>query len=213
VDPAAELRQRLQHPVIPENAANLGALGEIAYGAGVGMRDLIFVKVSSGIGTGLIFDGHLYRGTTGHAGELGHVQIQPNGLLCRCGNRGCLETLVSTSHIIAALQPMYTDTVTIADVIRLVETGDSGATRIVSDAGHTIGRSLADMCDVLNPEAVIVGGELSLAGEVLTDGMREAITRYAQPNVVRAVTVTSGTLKNRAELLGAIALAIHGLGR
>jgi predicted NBD/HSP70 family sugar kinase len=213
VDPAAELRQRLQYPVIPENAANLGALGEMAYGAGVGMRDLIFVKASTGIGTGLIFDGHLYRGTTGRAGELGHVQIQPNGLLCRCGNRGCLETLVSTPHIIAALQPMYTHTVTITDVIRLVQTGDSGATRVVSDAGHTIGRSLADMCDVLNPEAVIVGGELSLAGEVLTDGIREAITRYAQPSVARAVTVTSGTLKNRAELLGAIALAIHGLGR
>jgi predicted NBD/HSP70 family sugar kinase len=209
LDPAAELEARIHRPVTQENAVNLGALGEMTYGGGTGMRDLVFVKVSTGVGAGLIFDGRLYRGASGYAGELGHIQVQSNGLLCRCGSRGCLETLVSAPHLIAALQPMHADLLTIADVIRLVEAGDSGAGRVVSDAGRTVGRSLADMCNVLNPEAVIVGGELSVASSALTDGIREAIARYAQPSVARAVTVSTGKLESRAELLGAIALAIH----
>jgi predicted NBD/HSP70 family sugar kinase len=209
LDPAVELGARIRRPVTQENAVNLGALGEMTYGAGQGMRDLVFVKVSTGVGAGLIFDGRLYRGASGYAGELGHIQFQPNGLLCRCGSRGCLETLVSIPHLIAALQPMHADPLTIADVIRLVEAGDSGACRVVGDAGRTVGRPLADMCNVLNPEAVIVGGELSGAGNTLTDGIREAIARYAQPSVAREVTVTTGKLKSRAELLGAVALAIQ----
>ncbi|WP_329247421.1 ROK family transcriptional regulator [Actinoallomurus sp. NBC_01490] len=213
IDPAGGLGERIGRPVIPENAVNLGALGEMTYGAGTGKRDLVFVKVSTGVGAGLIFDGRLYRGTNGYAGELGHVQIELNGLVCRCGSRGCLETLVSTPHILAALRPMHGDALTVADVVRLLQAGDSGASRVVGDAGRVIGRSLADMCNVLNPEAVIVGGELSLPGGALTDGIREAITRYAQPGVARAVTVTTGTLENRAELLGAVALAIQRTAR
>jgi len=212
LDPAGGLEERVHRPVFPENAVNLGALGEMTYGAGAGVRDLVFVKVSTGVGAGLIFDGRLYRGAGGYAGELGHVQVEANGLLCRCGSRGCLETLVSTPHIIAALQPMHADPLTTADVVRLLETGDSGAARVVGDAGRTIGRSLADMCNVLNPEMVIVGGELSLPNGALTGEIREAIARYAQPGVARTLTVTTGTLESRAELLGAIALAVRRTG-
>ncbi|MFB9834240.1 ROK family transcriptional regulator [Actinoallomurus acaciae] len=212
LDPADGLAERIHRPVFSDNAVNLGALGEVTYGAGAGVRDLIFVKVSTGVGAGLIFDGRLYRGTSGYAGELGHVQVEANGLLCRCGSRGCLETLVSTPRIIAALQPMHAHPLTIADVVRLLDAGDSGAVRVVGDAGRTIGRSLADMCNVLNPEVVIVGGELSRPDGALTDGIREVIARYAQPGVARAMTVTTGTLENRAELLGAIALAVQRAG-
>ncbi|TDD80330.1 ROK family transcriptional regulator [Actinomadura darangshiensis] len=212
LDPTGGLEGRVHRPVFLENAVNLGVLGEMTYGAGAGLRDLVFVKVSTGVGAGLIFDGRLYRGTTGYAGELGHVQIEANGRVCRCGSRGCLETLVSTPHIIAALQPMHADPLTPADVVRLLEAGDSGAVRVVGDVGRTIGRSLADMCNVLNPEVVIVGGELSLPGGALTDGISEAITRYAQPGVAQALTVTTAALGSRAELLGAIALAVQRTG-
>ncbi|GAA4622691.1 ROK family transcriptional regulator [Actinoallomurus vinaceus] len=212
LDPAGDLQQRIHRPVFPDNAVNLAALGEMTYGAGTGIRDLVFVKVSTGVGAGLIFDGNLYRGASGYAGELGHIQVEANGLLCRCGSRGCLETLVSTPRIIATLQPMHTDPLTTTDVIRLLQTEDSGAARIVGDAGRTIGRSLADMCNVLNPEMVIIGGELSQPNGALANGIREAIARYAQPSVARAVTVTTATLENRAELLGAIALAIQHTG-
>jgi predicted NBD/HSP70 family sugar kinase len=212
LDPAGGLEERIHRPVFSDNAVNLGALGEMTYGAGAGVRDLIFVKVSTGVGAGLIFDGRLYRGTSGYAGELGHVQVEANGSLCRCGSRGCLETLVSTPRIIAALQPMHAHPLTTADVVRLLDAGDSGAVRVVGDAGRTIGRSLADMCNVLNPEVVIVGGELGRPDGALTDGIREVIARYAQPGVARAMTVTTGTLENRAELLGAISLAVQRAG-
>ncbi len=210
VAPARELNHRLARPVTLENDANLAAFGEMKYGAGIGVRDIVFLKASVGIGTGLVLDGRLYRGTTGYAGELGHVQVQPDGPVCRCGSRGCLETQVSIPHIIAALQPTHPSrTLTLPDLVELVEAGDSGASRVVTDAGRTIGRSLADLCNVLNPALLIVGGELGAVGQALTNGISEAINRYAQPIVSRALRVVPGTLAGRAEVLGAIALAIQ----
>src|SRR5262245_10737137 len=99
--PAVELQRRIQLPVVLDNDANLAALGEMTYGAAIGLRNLIYVKASTGIGTGLVLDGRLYRGETGMAGELGHVQTEISGAVCRCGNRGCLETLVAVPHILA----------------------------------------------------------------------------------------------------------------
>jgi predicted NBD/HSP70 family sugar kinase len=207
--PAAELQQLIQLPVILDNDANLAALGEMTYGGATGIRNLIYVKASTGIGTGLIFDGRLYRGNSGTAGELGHVQINPDGAVCRCGNRGCLETLVSIPHVLANLQPMHHQPLTIADVLGLVETGDVSARRVITDAGRVIGRALADLCNVLNPGAVVVGGELSAAGEPFTAGIREAIERRTQPVVADAVSVRTSALADRAEVLGAIALALQ----
>jgi len=207
--PARELQRLIGLPVILENDSNLAAYGEMIYGAGQGFENLIYLKASTGIGAGLVIDGRLYRGTSGSAGEIGHVQIQPDGAVCRCGNRGCLETLVSVPHIVAALQPMHDDPLTIADVIALVLTGDAGARRVVTDAGRIIGRSLADLCNALNPGALIVGGELSAAGTALTVGIREAIDRYAQPVIAEAVTVRASVLDDRAEVLGAVGLAIR----
>jgi predicted NBD/HSP70 family sugar kinase len=196
-------------PVVLDNDANLGALGELSYGAGTGMQNLVYVKASTGIGTGLILDGRLYRGDTGKAGELGHVQVFTDGAICRCGSRGCLETRVSIPHILAILQPVHRQPLTIEDVIRLASAGDVSVRRVVTDAGRVIGRALADLCNVLNPGAVIVGGELSAAGESLTQGIREAIDRHTQPVIGEAVSVRTGALQGRAEVLGAIALAVQ----
>lgn len=206
--PADEFRARIQRPVVLENDANLAALGEMTYGVAVGARDIVFLKASVGIGAGLILNGELYRGTTGYAGELGHVHVQPEGPLCRCGSRGCLETQVSLPHILAALRPFHDRrSMNLADLAELVSAGDAGAVRVLTDAGRTIGRLLADLCNVLNPERLIIGGELSTTGEALTDGVREAIGRFAQPIVAGPLTVETGTLRERAEVLGALALA------
>jgi predicted NBD/HSP70 family sugar kinase len=207
--PAHELQQRIHLPVILDNDANLAALGELTYGSATGIRNFIYVKASTGIGTGLIFDGHLYRGDTGTAGELGHVQMQPEGAICRCGNRGCLETLVSVPHVLASLQPLHREPLTITDVIRLVAAGDVSARRVVTDAGRAIGRALAGLCNVLNPGALVVGGELAAAGASFTAGIREAIDHHTQPVIAEAVTIRTSTLADRAEVLGAIALAIQ----
>jgi predicted NBD/HSP70 family sugar kinase len=210
---AAELERRLGLPVSVDNDANLGALAEVATGAGRGLSDVIYVMVSSGIGSGLVLGGRLHRGAAGFAGELGHVFVVEKGALCRCGNRGCLETVASTDAVLALLRPAHGDGLTIPDVLDLIEAGDRGATRVVYDAGRAIGRVLATLATCLDPQAIIVGGELSPAGEPLLNGIRDAIERYARPGVSRSLEVKAGVLGDWAEVLGALALVISDTER
>jgi len=203
-----ELEHRLDVPVEVDNDANLGALGELTFGAGRGFTELLYVKLSSGIGAGLVLDGRLHRGAGGTAGELGHVHVQADGAVCRCGYRGCLETVASTGALLAHLQPAHGPALTVAGLVELVADGDVAATRVVGDASHQIGRVLANVCTNLNPQAIVVGGELAAAGAPLLDGIRRSIDRYAQPGAAEAVEVRAGVLGERAEVLGALALVI-----
>jgi predicted NBD/HSP70 family sugar kinase len=211
--PGEELERRLGIGVAVDNDANLGALGEVTFGAGRGLSDVTYVKVSSGIGTGLVLGGRLYHGAAGLAGELGHVQVREHGDLCRCGNRGCLETVAATGAVLAALQPAHRTDLGVRDVLALIAESDPGALRIVADAGRAIGRVLADHCNAFNPAAVIVGGELSAAGAPLLDGIREAVDRYAVPAIAQAVQIIPAALGERAEVLGALATIIGDTDR
>ena len=203
-----ELSRRLGMHVDVSNDANLGALAEVSFGAGRGRGDVVYVKLASGIGAGLVLGGRLHHGATGIAGELGHVQVDADGAVCRCGNRGCLETVAGLGPLLELLQPARDEPLTVAGLLELVEAGDVGAQRIVNDAGRAVGRVLADLCNLINPEAIIVGGELSAAGMPLLDGIRLALDRFAQPGAAEAVEVLPGTLGHRAEVLGALALVI-----
>jgi predicted NBD/HSP70 family sugar kinase len=206
--PAQELERRLDVSVTVDNDANLGALGEVAFGSARGLSDILYVKVSSGIGAGLVLGGHLYHGATGLAGELGHVHVRDQRAVCRCGNRGCLETVAATGAVLAALRPAHRADLTVRDAVGLVRSGDLGAQRVIADAGRAIGRVLADHCNLLNPAAIVVGGELSAAGHPLLDGIRESVDRYAQPAVAASVAILAGQLGERAEVLGALATII-----
>lgn len=205
--PADELARRTGLVARVHNDAHLGARGELAYGAARGHRDVIYVKASTGIGAGLIVDGALVAGTTGIAGELGHVQVDVNGVMCRCGSRGCLETEVSGSKLVELLQPAYDEQLTIPRVLELAEAGDAGATRALNDFGRRIGRVLANIANMLNPEQVVVGGAFGAAPALLS-GVRDALDRYAQPTTASAITVLGGALGERAEVMGAIAVAL-----
>ncbi|QRP48464.1 ROK family protein [Amycolatopsis sp. FDAARGOS 1241] len=162
--PATELEDRIGIPVSLENNANLGALAEAREGAARGVDDVFYVKVSSGIGAGLVLNGRLYRGAAGIAGEIGHVLVDEDGALCWCGSRGCLDTVASGRRFIELLQPTRPEPLTLEEVVRLVRAGDPLAHRIVSDAGRTLGRAIADLCASLNPGAVVLGGLVSEAG-------------------------------------------------
>src|SRR4051794_38597066 len=105
--PAEELERRLGVSVVVDNDANLGALGEVAFGAARGLRDVVYVKVASGVGAGLVLGGRIYHGAAGLAGELGHVHVREHGDVCRCGNRGCLETVAAAGALVAALRPAH----------------------------------------------------------------------------------------------------------
>jgi predicted NBD/HSP70 family sugar kinase len=205
---AEELAARLELPVAVDNDANLGALAEMTYGVARGALDLIYVKVASGIGAGLVLGGRVHHGTRGIAGELGHIPIEPGGRVCRCGNRGCLETLAAGPAVLALLRESLGQDLTLADVLKRGAAGDVGTRRVLGDAGRAIGRALADACNLLNPELVVFGGELACAGQSLLDGVREALERYALPAAVASARVTTGVLGERAEVLGALALVI-----
>ncbi len=203
-----ELSTRIGVQVEVDNDANLGALGELTFGAARGVTNGIYVKISTGIGGGLILGGALHRGATGIAGELGHVQVQADGVSCICGGRGCLQTVAAVPGLLAAARGAHGPRLELAGLIELVRGGDFGTRRIIGEAGRAIGRVLADLCNHVNPEAIVVGGDLSAVGEPLLAGIREAIDRYALPGAAEAVDVRAAVLGERAEVLGALSLVI-----
>ncbi|MBN1527804.1 MAG: ROK family transcriptional regulator [Thermoleophilaceae bacterium] len=211
VDAASELQRRIGIPVHLDNDANLGALAEVTLGAGRNARSAAYIQMSSGIGAGLIVDGRPYHGHRGTAGEIGHVLVDEQGLICRCGNRGCLETLASGPALLALLRSSHGD-LTVERLIEIAREGDPGARRVIADAGRAVGRAVAGLCNLFNPEMVVVGGDLSAAGELLLDPLRESIERYALPAATENLDVVAGELGERANLLGALALAIAQSG-
>jgi predicted NBD/HSP70 family sugar kinase len=213
LNPAKLLEQKLRWPVTVDNDANLGALGELMFGAGMGARNMIYIKLSSGIGAGLVLDGQLYRGAAGVAGEFGHVLVDPGGALCRCGNRGCLETVAAAGPLLALLRLTHRQDFGVDDLIAKSHEGHAGCQRVLTDAGRVLGLELADVCNVFNPERVVIGGDLSAAGEPLLSGIRDSLIRHAQPVVYDALELVGGVLGEEAEVLGALALVINNPAR
>jgi predicted NBD/HSP70 family sugar kinase len=205
IRPAAEMQARLGVPVQIENDANAGALGEKLYGAGRGVDDLVYVRLSAGIGAGIILSGRPYQGSLGVAGEIGHVLSDPQGPICRCGNRGCLETVASPVAVAALLARSMSRPVSIPTLLELVAEQHRGARRAVADAGEAVGTALAALVNILNPQLLLVGGELAAAGDVLLDPIRAAIERHSIAPASGAVRVAAGALGPRAEVLGAAA--------
>ena len=210
-NPAEELRARVSLPVLVDNDANLAALAELRFGAGRGRDDFIYVLSAGGIGSALVLNGRLYRGATGIAGELAHTVTDPNGPLCRCGNRGCLEAAYDVRAHLALLRPVMGDSIGIEDIVRLVHERDRATIGVVRDAGVAIGRVLAGYCNELNPSAIIFGGELAGPESPLLDGVQQAIDRFALSAIADEVELVRGTLGETAELIGAAAMVIESL--
>jgi predicted NBD/HSP70 family sugar kinase len=209
VDAAAEASRRLGMPVEVENDANLGALAELVWGAAMGKSEVAYLKVATGIGGGLLSGGKLQHGIGGTAGEIGHTVLIADGPVCRCGNRGCLETLASTKAIAALLSTSRGEQVSTRRLLELCAAGDAAAQRLIADAGHALGIAVANLCNVVNPECVIIGGDLSAAGDILLDPIRAVVRRSAIPSAAASVEIVPGVLGERAELLGALALVLH----
>jgi predicted NBD/HSP70 family sugar kinase len=206
--PGGELERRLGRPVVMGNDANLGALAEVRHGAGRGARNVVYVMLSGGIGAGLIIDGRLYSGHSGLTGELGHVVAKPDGPICRCGNRGCLETVASAQSVLEILRPLHGAELTLQDAIALARDGDAGASRLFTDAGREVGRAVGAICNIINPELVIVGGEMSVVGDLLVSAVEDGIALATIPAIRADARVVAGSLGERAEVLGAIGLVL-----
>ncbi|MFZ3473576.1 ROK family transcriptional regulator [Streptomyces sp. 4.24] len=212
INPRQELSRRLGVPVYVDNDANLGALGELVWGSGRGVKDLAYIKVASGVGAGLVINGQIYRGPGGTAGEIGHITLDESGPVCRCGNRGCLETFAAARYVLPLLQSSHGPELTMERVVELAREGDPGCRRVITDVGRHIGSGVASLCNLLNPSRVVLGGSLADAGELVLAPIRESVGRYAIPSAARQLSVLTGSLGGRAEVLGALALVLSEMG-
>ncbi|MEY9852558.1 putative NBD/HSP70 family sugar kinase [Leifsonia sp. EB41] len=205
-----DLEDAFRFPVVVDNDANLGALAEVTWGANRGVRNLIFVKIGTGIGAGLILNGLPYYGFLGITGELGHTPVTEQGVICRCGNRGCLETIASTSVMLETLGHGVNAPVSTADILRRGRERDPAVLRVVSDAGTAIGQAIGSIANVINPELVLIGGPLVGLGDALLEPIRRGIQHNAIPVIAETTVVRISSLGDRAESLGAAALVIQG---
>ena len=208
-------------PVTIGNDAEFGALGEWAYGAGRGESNLVYIKVGTGVGAGLLLDGHIYRGTTGSAGEIGHITIQENGPLCTCGNHGCLEAMAG-GHAIARkareaiqagrrtqLSAISPDQIRAFDVAGAAQRGDLVAQQIIADAGLYLGIAVASLVNLVNPSIVVIGGGVSQLGDMLLEPIRKTVLERSLNSAARIVRIASAVLGRRASSMGAIVQAIN----
>jgi len=209
IDAAAEASSRLNLPVVVENDANLGALAELTWGAAKGRSEVAYLKVASGVGGGLISGGRLSHGVGGTAGEIGHTIVDQDGPVCRCGNHGCLETLASARAVANLLSVSRREQISTRRMLELSAAGDAATLRLIGDAGRALGVAVANLCNIVNPETVVIGGDMALAGDVLLDPVREVVRRNAIPSAAADTEIVAGVLGERAEMLGALALVMH----
>ncbi len=195
--------------VTVDNDANLGAVAEHLWGAGVGVDDLAYLKLSDGVGAGIIIAGRAYSGASGTAGEIGHATVHEYGRLCRCGNRGCLETLVSARSVTDVLEPILGTRLTIREIVTRAEAGDRACHRILTDVGLQVGQAVASLCSLLNPKLLILGGELAQASDLLVPSIERVVSRCGVPAAADALTIVRAQLGPRAHVLGAVARALE----
>jgi len=199
-------------PLMVDNDANLAALAERWWGAGRDVDNFAFIKVATGVGMGHVINGRIYRGATGVAGEIGHVSVDPNGLPCVCGLRGCLATVVGAPALVArarALLAEHPGSVLAGDGLTLVAiedaalAGDELALRLVHEAAENLGRAIAGLLNLMNPSLVVIGGGLARLGDVLLEPLRETIRQRTLISSLVACEIRTSELGGQATAVGA----------
>jgi len=209
--------------VVVDNDVNVMALGEINEGAGRGVDNLIFVKIGTGIGAGIICEGRIYRGANGCAGDIGHIGVDKSGPLCHCGNRGCLETLASGPAIaersLAAAQagqsPILLQhyeanggVLRTEDVGEAAREGDALAIEMIRESGQLIGDVLAGLVSFHNPEMIVIGGGVSNLGNLLLSTIRQTVLHRSLPLATRDLQIVFSEIGADAGVIGAVNLAM-----
>jgi predicted NBD/HSP70 family sugar kinase len=192
-----------------DNDANLGALGEYVWGAAQGVRNAVYIKMSTSVGAGLIINGEIAHGERGTAGEIGHMTVEENGRACFCGGRGCLVTVVEASALLDQVKHMHGADLTVDQMLELARTGDRACARVLEDAGRRIGVVIGTLCNVLNPAMVVLGGPIIAADGIVLEAARTAARRHALPFTLEQVEFVPAALGVSAEVHGAVALAIR----
>jgi predicted NBD/HSP70 family sugar kinase len=201
------LQEHFRVPVLVDNDVNIMALGERA-SRWPEVDDLIFLKIATGIGAGIISSGTLQRGSRGIAGDIGHIPLQRGaGVLCNCGNEGCLEAIAGGRAIAAGLRSAGSEAHTGSDVVALVKAGDPAAIQAVRQAGRDIGEVLNMCVSILNPSVIVVGGSMAPVADQLIAGIREVVYARAQPLATHHLTIAQSYAGSESAVLGAALMA------
>ncbi|MCG2767351.1 MAG: ROK family transcriptional regulator [Anaerolineae bacterium] len=211
------LEERIQIPVYIDNDVNTLTMAEKLLGIGQGIDDFLTVTVGRGVGMGIVVNGQFYRGARGAGGEFGHTVIDPEGPLCSCGKRGCLEAYVSDPAIVRMAQeavqrgelPIVPTELSAERVVALAQEGNDTARRILSHAGHVLGMGIANLINVFNPSLIIVTGEGVRAGDMLFGPMRDAVQRYEFANLAEDTEIVVQEWGDDAWARGAASLVLQ----
>ncbi len=205
------LEERLHFPVVFDNDANLGALAEVTWGPHSPVDNLVFLKIGSGIGAGLILGGRLFYGSLGVTGEIGHETVVDQGELCHCGNRGCLETVASVSVMIERLSRGSVPVRTM-DIVSRALAGDPATLGVLDEAGLAVGGVLASVANLINPEVIVIGGPLAGLGDIMLAPITRGLLAHTIPSIGGTTSLVMSSLGERAEALGAAALVLQRSG-
>ncbi|MDH7569008.1 MAG: ROK family protein, partial [Armatimonadota bacterium] len=220
------MHQRLGVPVVVDNDANAATLGELHFGAGCGLKDLVYINIGTGIGGGLVLGGRLHRGISTAAGEVGHTIVQPGGPLCTCGHRGCLEALCAgpaiarraraLAHADPRLGAVMTakaggnpDQISAEIAFDAAREGDAGGRRVLEETVEYLAIAVGNLLNLLNPQAVVLGGGVAEAGDLLLLPLRERVREYCMEPPYRAARILAAQNGYDAGVLGAVALAME----
>lgn len=212
------LQPALSLPICVENDANAGAIAEKWWGRGTKHDNLAYIKLSTGVGSGLITGGTIYRGNGGTAGEIGHTTIDLDGPHCRCGKRGCLESYVGASTLIARVTQMRRETTpeklpvepeTIHEIIEAASAGDAQCRAVLEQAGSYVGVGIANLLNVLNPGLVVLGGELAAAGDFFLDAVLRSVRERAMPKAAQEAEICFSGVGHDAVAIGAATVMLQ----
>lgn len=202
------LADQVHIDVVSENDANAGAYGEFVCGAGTGSRNLVYLTIGTGFGSGIVLNGEMFRGSMGYAGELGHTIVQPEGRLCKCGNRGCLETVVSgTGMVASAMEAGRTDWTTPEMIYDAARLGDETARRIFAETAQYLGIACANLINLLNLDSIVIGGGVLGSGNMLLAPAIEEAGRRAFASSFICCQIVQSKLWPESGMIGAAMLA------
>lgn len=219
VDIAAIFSKHLDCPLHAENESHCGALAEMTWGAAVGEQDFVLFKFDLGVGGAIVRDGVVQRGFNGSAAEFGHLVLDPHGKLCRCGNRGCLQTFVGAYHLMHHAEEFDGQTVSIDQFIERSRDGRLGYKRLIEDAADKAGWGMGITASILNPPLFVIVGKLAAIGDAFVEPLKRSFARHTLPPPDQGVELSGPRfvigkfLGNDDTVLGAVALVLHQHGR
>lgn len=219
-------QKRYNLPTFTENDSRVMSLGEQVFGSARNIQNALCINICDGIGMGIIVNGKIYEGKSGFAGELGHINVVENGMMCTCGKQGCLETVASGTALISLAQQEIAngkqsqlsemvdnklEDIHVSTIIDALNNGDVYAIDLISRAGNYLGKGIAGLIHIFNPEIVIIGGKVASAKHFLLDPIQQSLNKYTIHRIKQDTEIIASSLEGKVKLLGAVAMVMNKL--